>query len=293
MRRSSRCAVALVITLSLAAVACSDDATTAADASVIEDSLLFSDGPAADALPATDSAPGDAALGDGPSTPDSGPPPACDYETKNKILVIEAEDLPFGGAWSKQTTRVGFTGSGYIGWTGKASLQNPGIGTISVKLKLAAGRYRMQWRSRIGKGTNATEHNDSFVRYPDVDAFYGMKLIKAKESRAYPKPVCEDKAKMAAVKALPQVSVTKCPNGTSKNGWTKVYSSGATTWKWSAKTSDNDAHNIYIEVDKASVYTLELSARSDHHLIDRIVIHDESVAAKDAQALTLKPTPCK
>lgn len=299
-RRPVGRATALVAALAWLAAGCSDDVTGQGDGGGV-DGQVVADGGGVDG-PSPDGAQRDGLLVDGPAGdvstadqalgPDSGPPPACDYELKNKILVIEAEELALKGSWTKQTANKGFSGSGYIGWTGAASMQTPGKGTLTAKLKLAAGRYRMQWRNRIGKGTNATEHNDSFVRYPDVDHFYGMKIVNGKESRTYPKPICEDTAKMAAVKALPQVGVTKCPNGTSKDGWTKVYSSGATDWKWSAFTSDNDAHAIYIEVDKAGVYTLEISARSDFHLIDRIVIHDESVAAKDAQALTLKPTPC-
>ena len=297
--------LALALGFVLASTGCSDDAVTTGDSGLGDDGQVLADGPRAEGLAADatsgdatsgDATSGDGALADGPiadaSIPDSGPPPACDYELFNKIIVIEAENLPLAGSWSKQTANAGFTGSGYIGWTGAPSLGTPGKGTLTAKLKLAAGRYRMQWRNRIGKGTNATEHNDSFVRYPDVDHFYGLKMVNGKESRAYPKPVCEDAAKMAAVLALPQVGVTKCPNGTSKDGWTKVYSSGATDWKWSTNTSDSDAHQIYLEVNKAGVYTLEISARSDFHLIDRIVIHDESVAAKDAQVLTLKPTPC-
>ena len=91
---------------------------------------------------------------------------------------------------------------------------------------------------------------------------------------------------------LPEVSEATCPNGSTADGWLKVYSSGATEWKWSTRTSDNDAHDIYIEIDAPGVHTLELSARGDHHLIDRIVLHHESVDDNTATDAALMATPC-
>jgi len=71
----------------------------------------------------------------------------------------------------------------------------------------------------------------------------------------------------------------------------KVYSSGARDWKWSTRTSDHDAHDIHVEYGAAGVYTLELSARADFHLIDRIVLHEESVAQSTVEAEG-PTTPC-
>ena len=73
----------------------------------------------------------------------------------------------------------------------------------------------------------------------------------------------------------------------------KVYCSGATTWNWTTNTSDSDAHPVYAEFKSPGTYTLELSARSEMHLIDRIVIHRESVSSKVAHDANLKETPCK
>jgi len=47
-----------------------------------------------------------------------------------------------------------------------------------------------------------------------------------------------------------------------------------------------------IEFDAAGVYTLELAARADHFLIDRIVVHHESVDNTTARDLALSATTC-
>ena len=223
-----------------------------------------------------------------------GTPGACDYKVgSNGVLVMEAEDLTLSGSWKTANSASGAYGTGYIQWEGASQNNNPGQGVITVKLGIdQAGRYRMQWRSRIGKGTNTTEHNDTWVRYPDAESYYGLKGTAPNESRRYPKPKCDDTTFMAAINALPAVSSATCPNGSTKDGWMKVYCSGASNWNWSTNTSDNDGHAIYMEFKTAGTYSLELSARADYHLIDRIVIHREGVANNVAQDSNLKPTPC-
>ncbi len=219
----------------------------------------------------------------------------CDYQVgSNGVLVIEAEKLKLSASWKVNSEASGAYGSGYIEWTGASQNSKPGVGLISVKLGIdQPGRYRMQWRSRIGAGTNTTEHNDTWVRFPDATAFYGMKPASGGESRRYPKPQCDDSTLMAKVQALPGVTSATCPNGSTAEGWFKVYCSGASNWKWSTNTSDNDAHQIYAEFAQAGTYTLELSARADLHLIDRIVIHREAVADGVATAASAPATPCQ
>jgi hypothetical protein len=219
----------------------------------------------------------------------------CDYQVgSNGVLVIEAEKLKLSASWKVNSQASGAYGSGYIEWTGPSQNSKPGVGLISVKLGIdQPGRYRMQWRSRIGAGTNTTEHNDTWVRFPDAAAFYGMKAASGGESRRYPKPQCDDSTFMAKVLALPNVTSATCPSGSTASGWFKVYCSGASDWKWSTNTSDNDAHQIYAEFAQAGTYTLELSARADLHLIDRIVIHRETVADGVATAAGAPATPCQ
>ena len=64
------------------------------------------------------------------------------------------------------------------------------------------------------------------------------------------------------------------PEGSTGNGWFKVYRSGgpASSWSWSTRTSDSDAHSIYADFMQAGKYELLISARSTNHAIDRLVL---------------------
>ena len=225
---------------------------------------------------------------------DMGAPLPCDYETRSDVLVIEAEDLPVVEDWVIATNEAGYTGDGYIEWIGASHNNDPSHGVMSVAIRIdTPGRYQMQWHVRIGQGTNTTEHNDAFVRFADASDFYGLQIQSGAEIRRYPRPQCEDPAFTDAKEALPEVDVADCVRSSSSDGWIKVYSSGASDWRWSTKTSDNDASDIMIEFDDAGVYTFELAARADHFLIDRIVLHLESVANDVARDLDSPPTPCE
>lgn len=221
-------------------------------------------------------------------------PIVCDYQVEGGLLVIEAEDLPLSDDWIVETAAGGFTGSGYIAWTGASQNNNPGQGLIAVDVYIPeAGRYRWRWRNRIGLGTNTTEHNDTWLRWPTlpVEDYYGMN-DPGNESRRYPRPTCEDAGLMQTIESDPAVVTATCPNGTSSDGWMKIYSSGASDWSWSTRTSDNDAHDIFIEVQEPGVVRLEISARGDFHLIDRMVLSAEGVENGVAQDTGAPPTPC-
>lgn len=218
-------------------------------------------------------------------------PMDCDYRFgEDGALRIEAEDLPLVQAWETASTEPGFSGRGYLLWTGSSSNNRPGNGMMSIRIAVPeAGRYRFQWRNRIGRGDNTTEHNDTWVRFVDAADFYGLRLRRGAESRRYPKPICEDQSFMEGVRS--RVDEARCAEGSTRDGWMKVYSSGARDWRWSTRTSDNDAHDIYVEFDTPGIHTLELSQRADFHLIDRLVLHRDDVAQGIVED-PLPPTPC-
>lgn len=196
----------------------------------------------------------------------------ADYEEQGGLVVIEAENIDVSGTnWGIKTAKSGFTGSAYLSWDGGNSFGTPGNGLISATIKInSPGRYRFQWRNRVGLGTNATEHNDSWLRFPDADDFYGE---KAGGGRVYPKGSGK----------------TPVPNGAGADGWFKVYLSNTTDWTWGSNTSDNDSHPIYVEFDNAGTYTMQISGRSKDHLIDRIAIFKSDV---NGTALANNETPC-
>lgn len=194
----------------------------------------------------------------------------ADAEEENGLVVIEAESLNTVSGWVNKTSESGFTGSGYIDWQGADSFNTPGNGMITAKIKInTPGKYLFRWRSKVGEGTNPTESNDSWLRFPDADDFYGQKG----GSKVYPRGIGK----------------TPNPLGASSDGWLKVFLSGTTDWTWTSRTSDNDARDIYVEFDAAGTYIMEISGRSKHHLIDRIVL---SKGVANATSLALNETLC-
>lgn len=221
------------------------------------------------------------------------PTPECDFEAVNRIVVIEAENLPLIEDWAVATENAGYTGAGYIDWLGPSFNNDPTHGVMEVKIRITEpGRYQLQWHTRIGNGTNTTEHNDSWVKFPDADDYYGLKGDPGAEIRRYWKPACDDPALMAQIEANADVDVANCAMGSTRDGWMKVYSSGANDWRWSAFTSDNDGSAVSAEFGSPGVYTFSMAARADRNLIDRIILHHEDETNATVRDLALAETAC-
>ncbi len=218
----------------------------------------------------------------------------CDYEEVGGLVVIEAEHLPVGEDWQVLTDEAGYYADGYIGWTGPPFNNDPTHGVTQVTIHVAQpGRYRLRWRNRIGMGTNTTEHNDTWVEFPDAATYYGVQFQGEDERRVYPRPTCEDAAAMTAIEAMPQVLSAGCVEGSSTDGWLKVYSSGASDWSWSTSTNDNDGHQVVVEFDRPGDYAFTIAARGDWHLIDRIVLHELSLDDMTVQDMGNAETACR
>lgn len=186
------------------------------------------------------------------------------YEEKDGLIAVEFESISDHNDWIKENTIAGFLGTNYLVWTGDQSTNTPGNGLLTYKIKINnQGTYRFIWRSRVTNGTSGSEHNDSWLRFADASSFYGKKG----ESIVYPADTGQ----------------SPTPNGSSKDGWFKIYKSGAADqWKWQSSTSDNDAHDIFVQFDAPGIYTMEVSARSNFHALDRFVLFAENVAQNDA-----------
>ncbi|WP_405415753.1 putative Ig domain-containing protein [Maribacter sp. Asnod1-A12] len=181
------------------------------------------------------------------------------YQENNGLVVIEMENLTYGTNWTEETTETGFTGSGYL-YNSVDSFTTPGNGTITTEVEITTpGVYRFQWHNNIGiedPDDPTTEHNDAWLRFDNADDFYGAKNVDGSGSIVYPKGLSK----------TPEVE------GESADGWLKVYTN-TLGWNWSTKTSDNDAHWVFVEFDNVGSYTMEISSRSEGHSIDRIALH--------------------
>jgi uncharacterized protein YjdB len=193
------------------------------------------------------------------------------YQDINGMVVMEAENLTKPSGWETQSSSTfsGYTGSGYISWTGAQYFSTPGNGLISTKIFInSPGVYKFQFRSRVGFGTSGSEHNDTWVRFPDAADFFAM----IGSSIKYPKGSGK----------------TPSVNGSGSGGWFKVFMNSR-NWTWSTLTSDNDGHEIFVQFNTSGVYTMEISARSSFHLIDRIVLHK---GASNPLSLSNPETKC-
>lgn len=182
------------------------------------------------------------------------------------LVLIEIENTAFSGDWKLKSNGGGFSGQGYLVWEGKQYFNDPGNGTMTFKIKIKnPGIYRFLWRSSVKMGNNGTEHNDSWLRFNDADDFFAKK----NSSVVYPK------------------GSGKSPNpeGSSGDGWFKIYRGGNDLgFKWQAMTYDNNAHKIYASFQNAGIYTMEVSARSAGHAIDKFVLFKEGITENDAKS---------
>ena len=192
------------------------------------------------------------------------------YEEIENIVVIEAENIYNTSSWTIETTDTGFSGSGYLKWGINESFSEPGNGLFSVKIQINdPGIYLFEWRSKIGEGVSPTDENDSWVRFPDAsDNFATTDGVDG--SRIYPYGSGK----------------TPNPNGSGKDNWWKVYTN-TLGWNWQTRTSDEDPHDMYVQFDDAGVYTIEISARSKFHFIDRVVL---SKGVSDRRSLSYNET---
>ncbi|WGK64860.1 hypothetical protein [Croceiramulus getboli] len=204
---------------------------------------------------------------DGPEEPEDAEeePEACAdpadflFEESQGLILVEFEKGAFetDSAWEFIEDEAASDGR-YAVWTGANSFSNPGNGLITYQLDISnPGTYRFIWKSAVTEGDNGTESNDSWLRFADTADFYGEK----NGSRVYPRGSGK----------------TPNPEGASKDGWFKIYRSGNDLdFKWQARTSDNDAHDIYVVFEAPGTYLMEVSGRSRGHAIDQFVLYQEN-----------------
>jgi hypothetical protein len=195
---------------------------------------------------------------------------------KEGIVRVDIENpSAINNGWTTSTTLSGFVGSGYLIWTGNDNFNAPGIGIMKFSVKINnPGTYQFVWSSRIATGTSNTEHNDSWLRIQGDD-FYGEKAGTGE--RVYPKGSGK----------------TPNPEGTSSEGWLKVYMNRTGEWFWRSSTNDKDPFNIFATFDKTGTYDVEISGRSKSHAIDQFVLFRADQTLLKAQTATFSEITCK
>lgn len=181
----------------------------------------------------------------------------AEYMEIDNIVVIEAENLSEADAWIIDNASPDHSGSGYIYWPNSGTMNDPGDGLIEILIEINdPGTYILEWRTQVGMGNSNTDHNDSWLKFPDASAFYAAKdngsIVYPHDSGQFPNP-----------------------DGAGADGWFKVYRYGGADWTWNTGTNDHDAHDIHVEFDTPGVYTMQISGRSTYHFIDRIVLYKD------------------
>jgi len=185
------------------------------------------------------------------------------FQESGGVVIIEIESAQNFGLWELQQDELGYTGEGYLHYKGPNHYNAPGNSLLKFEIKIEkTGKYRFQWHSLIAIGESNTEHNDSWLRFQDASDFYGEK----DGQKVFPKGVGK----------------TPNPNGSSFDGWLKIYQNNQNNWTWVTRTSDHDPHEIYVEFDTIGIYTIEISGRSNGHAINRIALYHNDVSSSYA-----------
>ncbi|MEM9346281.1 MAG: hypothetical protein AAGB26_06675 [Planctomycetota bacterium] len=177
------------------------------------------------------------------------------------VVVIEAESSRSKpGKWKGKTDLEGFTGKGYIEYTGNKPAGGPPGTTLVYFFKIEkAGTYTLHLRAHKRlEGEEPDKCNDAYVR---VEGNY-----KASEKAG---DKHGDDARLDTLRSD-----------------TKLFGGHAENWGW-AETLDLGGHNNKRNpkyVFKAGqTYALGVSGRSQRFGIDRIVFRHESVDIKKAK----------
>lgn len=198
------------------------------------------------------------------------------YIEQNGILRVDLKgpDMMNSG-WGTSRAFAGFEGEDYLIWLGEDNFNTPGIGIIDINVQInTPGTYQFVWRSRIGSGTSNTEHNDSWLRIMNAADFYGEKASTG--DRVYPR----GSGKMPH------------PEGSSKEGWLKVYMNRLDEWFWRSSTNDKDPFNIFVQFDSVGLYTVQISGRSKFHALDQFVLFNNSKSLSQATEAALSEISC-
>ncbi|MEM8891654.1 MAG: T9SS type A sorting domain-containing protein [Bacteroidota bacterium] len=208
-------------------------------------------------------------------------PSTCNFfEEQNGLLVVEMENLSLTESWEVAQEIPGFTGSGYIQWTGTQYFNQVGRGVIRLRIRInTPGTYVFNWRVAVANGNDQTLHNDTWLKIKG-DVFYAKKGVLFL-SPIKPRPNCNTDPNF------------DCPNGSSAAGFFKVFGGTVNRFSWKAKTSDHDAHDVVVRFDSIGTYELEINARSSFHAIDRMILwNTQTQRAVNAEKLSNRPSNC-
>ncbi|WP_394749385.1 malectin domain-containing carbohydrate-binding protein [Spongiimicrobium salis] len=193
------------------------------------------------------------------------------FNEANGVLVIEMESGELEAGWSQTNT------GGALGITASEDHfndQNGGMIPYEITIN-TPGVYRFNWRNLFG-GNSSTDQNDSWLRLPNTNGvwFFGFQGNPISEAALISNLQGAQNNIVFPVGSGRETAATR-PEGATANGYLKIYRSGGSSgvYDWQARTSDNDAHEIYVWFENAGTYTMEVSERSAGHVIDKMALY--------------------
>lgn len=92
------------------------------------------------------------------------PPGTKAYIEQNGLIVIQPETKPYGQGWALESSVSGYTGSGYLKWSGSDFFTVPGNGLTEYKLFVEnPGTYNLRIRANK-RDPNPSEDNDVWTK---------------------------------------------------------------------------------------------------------------------------------
>ncbi|WP_232623055.1 PKD domain-containing protein [Pareuzebyella sediminis] len=202
-------------------------------------------------------------------------------------VIIEAESGTIVPNWSLTNTGGA---TGIIAGTNSFNSQNGG--TIPYDITISTpGVYRFSWRN-FYSGSSESDQNDNWLRFPNNSDvwFFGYKGNPGSESSLISN-VQGAQTDIVFPKGSSRITASTTPEGGGSNGYFKIWRSGGSpeNYDWQARTSDNDAHNIYVWFVNAGTYTMEISERSSGHAIDKVALYKVDGPSYSDSELTSAP----
>ncbi|GLU44904.1 PKD domain-containing protein [Allomuricauda sp. NBRC 101325] len=195
------------------------------------------------------------------------------FNEENGLVIVEAES---GETTGWDITNLDGT-TGIIANTNSFSNQNGT--TIPYQVNITnPGVYRFNWRS-FYSGGSSTDENDNWLRFPNNSDVWFFAIDETAGNPGNEAAIIANLQGAQTEIIFPggssRVTTETTPQGETTNGYFKIYRSGGTSevYDWQARTSDNDAHSVYVWFVNPGTYTMEISERSLGHAIDKFALY--------------------
>jgi hypothetical protein len=189
---------------------------------------------------------------------------------QNGMVIVEMESGAINARWTRGT-------DGAITFYQAVQNQfsnplNSGIIRYNIRVN-RTGIYRFEWHNRINFGNDNTEHNDAWLRFPNNSdvVFFGHRGVNLSAAQLANNLASETNIVYPKGSGLEGPNTT--PDGAGASGFFKVYMSTLGRWVWTTRTSDFNAHEVFVFFRNPGVYTMEIGARSQGHAIDKIAMY--------------------